>query len=103
MNWWLAALEHFGLITRDEALHIANEIKNSIHKDNYVDAYDELEGILGKIKYPEDPIMAKLRGEVVNLKLDVDELRSELRLSIPAVSLVSDLPKAKPIATPKKA
>lgn len=70
MNWWLAALEFYGLITREEALHIADNIKNTIHKDNYVDAYDELSTILGSSKLHNSNLLAQLQADVAQLKAD---------------------------------
>ena len=52
-NWWIASLEHFGLITREEAEHISKEIRLSIHKEDYSEAIKSLEAILGdKFKEP---------------------------------------------------
>lgn len=45
-NWWIAALEHLGLITQEEAVNISNEIKLGIHRENYDDAFKELDAIL---------------------------------------------------------
>jgi len=70
-NWWLATLEHFGILTREEAEHIATEIKSTIHKDNYQEAYRELEAILGSSKIDSLPIIKQLQA-------DVDELQHEI-------------------------
>lgn len=45
-NWWIAALEHAGLLTQEEATHISNEIRLGLHRENYDEAYRELEAIL---------------------------------------------------------
>lgn len=67
-NWWLAALEHFGLITREQAQHISNEIKNSIHKDNYVECFDELQAILGRNRVDSTSLLGKIEADVAELK-----------------------------------
>lgn len=82
-NWWIASLEHFGLITREEAEHMAANIKLAIHKDNYPEAYRELEAILGDGGLEGTPLIKQLRNDLEDLK---DEVRS-----------------LKPIAKPNKA
>ena len=74
-NWWIAAFEHFGLITREEAEHIANNIKLSIHKENYKEAFSELEAILKDGKLDKLSIVSKLEGEIAGLRADVDKLQ----------------------------
>lgn len=78
-NWWIASLEHFGLITREEAEHIANNIKNSIHKDNYVEAYRELEAILGAAKFDSTTTIQKLQDRVNQLEAKVQNLSDSLQ------------------------
>lgn len=85
-NWWLAALEHFGLVTHEEAEHIAGEIKNSIHKEGYLETYEEFEGLLGKAKDVQSTVMVKLQAEVADLRSQLTQLKEE----------------KKPIASPKK-
>lgn len=75
-NWWLASLEHFGLITREEAEHIAGEIKSTIHKDSYTEAYNELEAILNSSKLRGLPILTRLQSEVTELHTEIDKLKS---------------------------
>jgi hypothetical protein len=45
-NWWIACLEHTGLLTQEEATHISQEIRLGLHRENYDEAYRELEAIL---------------------------------------------------------
>jgi hypothetical protein len=73
-NWWIASLEHFGLITRAEAEHLAANIKLSIHKDNYKEAFQELEAILGEGNLNNTPIVEKLKGEIADLRHKVEDL-----------------------------
>lgn len=67
-NWWIAALEHAGIWTREQAEHVSNEVKNTIHRENYKDAYDELGGILSKGKFEGLPLVSKLETDVEELK-----------------------------------
>lgn len=69
-NWWIAALEHFGVITREEAEHISNNIKNSIHKENYKETFNELEAIFRDYDSDDKPIVSQLRDDVDELKAD---------------------------------
>jgi hypothetical protein len=74
-NWWIAALEHFGLITRDEAQHISDEIRLSIHKDKYVENFQELEYILGKLDSKKNNVINELENKVLALEVELDKLK----------------------------
>lgn len=74
-NWWIATLEYFGLITREEAEHIAMEIKSSIHKDNYRENFQELTAILNTPRLKELPILKKLQNDFADIKRDVGVMR----------------------------
>lgn len=52
-NWWIAVLEHAGILTHEEADHISTEIRSTIHKENYKEAVREIETILGSGKFIE--------------------------------------------------
>lgn len=71
-NWWIAALEHFGLITREEAKHISDEIRLSIHKDRYEETYQELELILGKLDLRKSRILSDLESKIDTLESKLD-------------------------------
>lgn len=77
-NWWLATLENFGLITRDQAVHIANEIKNSIHKEKYEEAFEDLKQILDRNKGLHSTLLTELEDKMYSLKDDVSTLKKEL-------------------------
>lgn len=47
-NWWIAVLQHAGVLTKEEGQHISNEIKTHIHKESYEEATREIEAILAK-------------------------------------------------------
>lgn len=63
-NWWIAALEHFGLVTREEAEHISNNIKLGIHRENYAEAFRELEAILADAKVKTEPLVSRLESRI---------------------------------------
>lgn len=77
-NWWIAAFEHYGLITREEAEHIAENIKLAIHKENYKEAYNELEAILGEAKLDTLPVVKQLHDNIDKLQAEVEELKTKL-------------------------
>jgi len=76
-NWWIAALEHFGLINRDEAEHISDEIRLTIHKDRYGEAYKELEAILSEKSKDTVHNLGALQNKVMELELKVEELAAQ--------------------------
>lgn len=77
-NWWIASLEHFGLITHEEGEHLANNIKNSIHRDNYNDAVKSLEAILGEGKIDGLSVIQKLKNELEDTKTELRSLKTEV-------------------------
>lgn len=74
-NWWIAALEEFGLVTREEAEHMSQEIKLTIHKERYKEALDELQAILGNRKITTQHIIEDLQSDIANLKSEVEKLK----------------------------
>ena len=77
MNWWLATLESLGILTHDQAKHIAENIKNSIHKDNYDEALQELKSILNVEHFKGLPIVTKLETDIEDLKSRTSELENK--------------------------
>jgi len=68
-NWWIAALEHAGIWTREQAEHVSNEIRNTVHREKYSEAFEELGAILNKgTKFDGIPIVSKLEADVSELK-----------------------------------
>jgi len=76
-NWWIAALEEFGLINRDEAEHISEQIRLSIHKDRYKETYEELHAILSKKKLESQHIMDDLHNEILHIRSEIDKLKDK--------------------------
>lgn len=76
-NWWLATLEHLGLLTRDEAQHLSQELKTKIHKDTYVESFREVETVLSK-----GDLLDKL-GKFGELQQRVKALEAELTPAAP--------------------
>lgn len=74
-NWWIAALEEFGLITREEAEHISDEIRNSIHKDRYKETFLEFHAIVEKKKFEVKKVIEELYSDIAELKLEVAKLK----------------------------
>jgi hypothetical protein len=74
-NWWLATLEHAGLLTREEAQKIADQIKIRIHKEVYSEAYREIENIVGA----DSPLKAlsDLKSQVKILEAKISELTNK--------------------------
>lgn len=91
-NWWIATFEHLGLLTRDEAEHLSNNIRLGIHPENYKDAYNSLGAILS-----ESPTRSLV---VSRLLLDVDKVKKEVE-SITARA--AQAKKAVPVTTPTPA
>lgn len=75
-NWWIAALEYFGLITREEAEHISGEIRNTIHPERYIDAFSELESILQRRKHVPLTALDRLQSKVTELEMKVSKLET---------------------------
>lgn len=73
-NWWIAALEHAGVWTREQAEHVSNNVKNALHRERYPEAYQELSGILDKGNFKGLPLISKLETDIEELKLKVEEL-----------------------------
>ena len=80
-NWWIAALEHAGIWTREQAEHVSNNIKLTTHRENYKEAYGELLDILEKGKFETQSVVKQLGSDVAHLK---------------------NVAESKPIAKPKK-
>jgi polyhydroxyalkanoate synthesis regulator phasin len=74
-NAWLAVLEHFGFLTRKEAEHLANEIKNSIGSENYEQTYDLIKGILDKGEIKAHSIFTELEDKVKALEAKVTTIK----------------------------
>lgn len=70
-NWWIATLEHAGIITREEAKKLSDEIKTRIHKEDYGSAYREIENIL---KQKESSTMDSIHKDIEILKHKISEL-----------------------------
>jgi hypothetical protein len=69
-NWWIAALEHAGIWTREQAEHVSKEIKTSIHRENYQDAFNELGAILNKGHFDKPPVVTQLKSDIKTAKKD---------------------------------
>ena len=67
-NWWIAALEHAGIWTREQAEHVSNNIKLTTHRENYKEAYGELLDILEKGKFETQSVVKQLGSDVAHLK-----------------------------------
>lgn len=73
-NWWIATLESLGILTPEQAQHISENIKNSIHKDNYKEASQELKSILEVEHFKGLPIVTRLETELEDLKARLSNL-----------------------------
>ena len=49
-NWWIAALEHAGIWTREQSQHVSENIRLTTHRENYKEAYEELTDIIAQTK-----------------------------------------------------
>lgn len=96
-NWWIAALEHAGIWTREQAEHVSDEVKNSLHRERYAEAYEELGSILAKGNFSGLPTVSKLETDVSYLLQEIEKLKDlpkdtvsaldELRRDIGSVKL----------------
>lgn len=71
-NYWIAALEYFGLITHEQAEHISKEVRMGIHKENYIEALRDFQAIMDSQKGE------KLPPVIHKLKTDVSALNSKV-------------------------
>ena len=69
-NWWIAAFEHAGIWTREQAEHVSEHIKHSIGRDKYPDAVRELAGILSSGNFGT--------GSITNVESDITALRNRI-------------------------
>lgn len=67
-NHWIAAFEHAGIWTREQAEHVSNELRNTIHREKYSEAYEELGSILKKGEFKGLPVVTKLEAAVEDLQ-----------------------------------
>jgi hypothetical protein len=76
-NWWIAAFEHAGIWTHEEAEFVSKEIRLHIHKEDYSSAFTELESIISRAKgeFRKTPIITSLESDVEKLKGDVSKIK----------------------------
>ena len=72
-NWWIAAFESAGIWTRDQAQHVSDNIKRTIHKDMYPEAFGELESILNRGDFGVPNINA-LETRIKDLEATIEKL-----------------------------
>lgn len=82
-NWWIATLEHYGILTYDEAEHLSEQIANSIGNVKYRDASRALQEILENYKGTKKKVETgllplSLKDDVQALEAKVDSLKQEL-------------------------
>jgi len=75
-NWWIGVLEKLEILTHEQAVHLADKLKNSIHKENYTEALQELESILDVEQFKGTPLVTKLESDIDDLKSKVLSLES---------------------------
>lgn len=85
-NWPIAILEHYGLLTREEAEHIANEIKNTIGSETYTETYEIVKNIIAKGNLEKHDLLPDLSRKIKALQARVDVLK-------PKNKKVLDVPK----------
>jgi polyhydroxyalkanoate synthesis regulator phasin len=96
-NWWIAALVKSGVWTEEQAQHVSDNIKTTIHKDNFHEALNELDAIFSKEEAKFGvPTVAKLEAEVESLKSKVSVLTEHLATKVEAE--VSKTPAKTPVA-----
>jgi len=84
-NWAIAIMEHAGLLTREQAQKLSDEVKLRIHKEVYTEAFNEVGSILG-----DSHVLTELKG----LKTNVAALEAELH--------AAKTPVAKPVVAKTK-
>lgn len=75
-NWWIATLEHKGILTYQEAEHISEQIANSIGNVKYKDASRALKEVLESYhgvnpKVPKGLLPVSLEDDVRALETNV--------------------------------
>ena len=76
-NWWIAAFEHAGIWTHEEAEFVSKEIKTHIHKEDYSSAFAELDSIISRAKgeFRKIPLVTSLEADIATLKDDVSKIK----------------------------
>jgi hypothetical protein len=80
-NWWIAALVSAGVWTEEQAQHVSDNIKTTIHKDNFKEALAELKAILSKGEFGI-PSITELEATVASLENKVKLLTDQLATKI---------------------
>jgi cell fate (sporulation/competence/biofilm development) regulator YmcA (YheA/YmcA/DUF963 family) len=89
-NWWLATFEHAGIITREEAMKLSEEIRLRIHKEDYVGAFREVETLLSKNNLLEKFNRLKnVQNDLAVLQKKVDLLTTPTSQSVLPKSLTN--------------
>ena len=89
-NWFIAAFEEAGIWTREQAQHVSENIRNTIHKEKYPEAVAELHAILENGKFTKTPLVTKLEADVAELKARLVALEKPVK-----TPTVAETPKAK--------
>jgi hypothetical protein len=82
-NWWIAALEHAGIWTREQAEHVSDSIKFGIHREKYTEAYNDLKDILSKGEFGV--------GHITTSDARVTALEAQVKLLTEQLGRVSEV------------
>lgn len=78
-NWWIAMFEHIGVLTHEQSKRLSEELKNSILKDNYEEAYEHIKAIVGSSFFTDMPSMPKLMAEIDTLKIRLSHFETDIK------------------------
>jgi polyhydroxyalkanoate synthesis regulator phasin len=80
-NWFIASMVSAGIWTEEQGKHVAENIKTSIHKENFNEALIELNAILGRGEFGM-PLVQKLESDISNLESKVKILTEQLATKV---------------------
>ena len=69
-NRWIALLQHYGLLTRNEAEKICKDIQDSVGSASYSDADKDIKNIIADGKFPERMKLPDLEEKLKQLEQD---------------------------------
>jgi translation initiation factor 2 gamma subunit (eIF-2gamma) len=75
-NWWIATLNVMGLLNREQAAHLSDEIKSRIHKESFNDTISEVVEILEEKKLNYQSVLTNMQDEINELKAELEETKA---------------------------
>lgn len=77
-NWWIAALEYYNVITREEAETLAEELRDTIYPDKYKDAIKMLKSILDRKNKQDVSTISDMALRIDDLEVQLQDLQRSI-------------------------